>query len=221
MSICICPVTDGGGIKSSQQKEFVETFLRNLGPPENWNWSLMELKRLAENGNSLDEIGTVIPFRGGPCDRTTRCCSVCTRRCFRRCIQDCLTRLYLWKQTVGSTPESEREKLPLNMRMIVVQKFATWGELSWAVGEMISKHTNPAIKEYTYAENPYKLNYEPAIELDESGKVRTNPVTGELSIARWPNSGLCPYCLPDRTVNGYVLSVNRRRERKLYTRQGS
>lgn len=217
MSICVCPVADGGGITSSQHKEFVETFLRNLGEPARWNWSLMELKELAKNGNSIEDIKTVIPFRGGPCKRTTRCCSVCTRRCKQRCIQDCLTRLFMWKQTVQSTPELERDKLPLNIRMIAAQKFETWDELSWAVGDIVSKYTNPTLKEYEYAEHPYKLNYEPAIELDEHGKERADPISGKFSLVEWPESGLCPFCLPRRIYNGYIIRDNARKEKQAVT----
>lgn len=214
MSICICPVQDRGGIKSPQQKALVESFLRNIGAPEHIQWSLLDLKTMAEAGNSLEEIQTVVPFRGGPCSRTTHCCSVCTRRCKQRCIQDCLTRLSMWKQTVESTPESERERLPLNIRMIAVQKFETLEELSWAVGEIVSKYTNPALKEYQHADNPYKLNYEPSIEVDANGKKRSNPISGEYLIIRWPQSGLCPFCLPNATVNGYTIREQRKAERR-------
>lgn len=219
MSVCICPVTDGGGIKSPQQRATVEQFLRNLGWPDKLlsetDWSLYSVKAMGEAGNTLESIQQVVPFRGGPCNRTSRCCSVCTRRCNQRCIQDCLTRLYMWSQIVKNTPESEREKLPLNIRMIVVQRFDSWEQLSCAVGEMISKNYNPALRGFTYEEHPQKLNYEPAIEIDpSSGKRRVNPVTGELSILKWPKTGLCPYCLPDTTVDGYALREIRRRERQ-------
>lgn len=219
MSVCICPVCDGGGITSPQQKKAVDAFLRNLGWPakllSECGWSLYELRVMAEKGNTLESIQEVVPFRGGPCTRTTRCCSVCTRRCNHRCIQDCLTRLYMWSQIVNNTPESERGRLPLNMRMIVAQKFDSWEQLSFAVGEMISKKTNPALRGYSYAEHPQKFNYEPVIEIDEcTGKRRVNPITGELHILKWPKSGLCPYCLPTTSIGGYVLRELRRKERK-------
>ncbi|MCM1220254.1 MAG: hypothetical protein NC548_37770 [Lachnospiraceae bacterium] len=101
--------------------------------------------------------------------------------------------------------------------MIAVQKFESWEELSWAVGEIISKATNPTLKEYSHAEHPYKLNYEPSVELDERGKKRANPLTGELSIVSWPKSGLCPFCLPNATVNGYIVRELRKREREAYS----
>lgn len=220
MSICICPKTDGGP-SSLQQKKKVEQFLRNLGWPDislgETEWSLYTIRQMGEAGNTVEDIQQVVPFRGGPCVRTLQCCSVCTRVCHTRCIQDCMTRLYMWQQIFKNTPKEERDKLPLNIRMISVQKFESWQHLSDTVGEMISKKNNPSLRGYTYATHPQKLSYEPAFEIDEhSGRPKSDPTTGEYKIIKWPKSGLCPYCLPSTTVDGYVLRELRKKERKEY-----
>lgn len=216
MSICNCPVVGIDGIEDSKQKQLVEEFLKNSD-----GWSLLSLIDMYKAGNSLEDINQVVPFRGGPCNRSMRCCGVCTRQCYSRCIQDCLHRLYMWQKLVDSTPSTERDKLPLNLRMIVTQKFETLKDLSWVVGEILSQTSNSVLKEYMRNENlypkdnPYKIDYAPQVELDSStGKRKCNPATGELIIADWPRTGLCPYCLPDVTIDGRIARANQNRREK-------
>lgn len=117
----------------------------------------------------------------------------------------------MWRKLVESTPSTEREKLPLNLRMIVSQKFETLEDLSWVVGEILSKNTNAALKEYmknaniSPNSNPYKIDYAPQVEVDpHTGKRKCDARTGELHILAWPQTGLCPFCLPDVTIDGRV-----------------
>ena len=216
MSICNCPVVGIDGIEDSKQKQLVEEFLKNSD-----GWSLLSLIDMYKAGNSLEDINQVVPFRGGPCNRSMRCCGVCTRQCYSRCIQDCLHRLYMWQKLVESTPSTERDKLPLNLRMIVTQRFETLEDLSWVVGEILSQTSNSVLKEYMRNENlypkynPYKIDYAPQVEIDPStGKRKCNPATGELIIADWPRTGLCPYCLPDVTIDGRIARANQNRREK-------
>ena len=214
MSICNCPVVGIDGLEDSKQKQLVADFLKGLSPDGKLaksEWSLLSLVDLAQAGNDLETIGATIPFRGGPCNRSLRCCGVCTRQCYHRCVQDCLHRLFMWKKLVETTPATEREHLPLSLRLIVNQSFESHAQLSWVVGEIISKNTNNKLKEYMEnaalrsEENPYKIDYAAQVEVDRNtGKRRCNPDTGELFIAEWPRTGLCPYCLPDVTIDGRV-----------------
>lgn len=197
MSTCKCP---------DIPKELQETLVKSL--LNDHEWSLLSLQDMANAGNSLEDIAQVVPFRGGPCVRSMKCCGQCTRQCNHRCIQDCLHRLYMWRKLYENTPATERELLPLNIRMIVSQQFDTHEELSWAVGEIISRKTNSKLKEYMTdaslrpEENPYKIDYAAQVEVDaETGKRIVDPGTGELHILEWPRSGLCPYCLPRVTVD--------------------
>lgn len=200
MSTCKCP-----NVSEEQQKALVQGLLNDH------EWSLLSLQDMAAAGNTLEDITQVVPFRGAPCKRSMKCCGQCTRQCSNRCIQDCLHRLYMWRKLYENTPEADRCKLPLSVRMIVIQEFETHEELSWAVGDILSRKTNSELKEYMEnaslrpEENPYKIDYAPQVEVDpSSGKRVVDPVTGELHILEWPQSGLCPYCLPRVTVDRRV-----------------
>ena len=221
MSICNCPIVGIDGIESSKQKQLVAGFLESLAPDVTYaksGWNLLSLVDMAKAGNDVKTISEVIPFRGGPCARSMRCCGVCSRQCKQRCVQDCLHRLYMWNKLVESTPAAEREKIPLNIRLIVNQKFDSHEHMSWVVGEILSQNTNSNLKEYMKneslrpEENPYKIDYAPQVEVDPStGKRRCDPSTGELLIADWPRTGLCPHCLPNVTIDGRIARANQNR----------
>lgn len=206
MSICNCPVVGIDGVEDPKQKALVATFLKSLGEQE---WSLLSLADMARAGNDLATISEIVPFRGGPCARSRRCCGMCTRQCYHRCVQDCLHRLYMWKKLVASSPA---DVVPLNIRLIATQKFYDHAQLSWVVGDILSRNTNSKLKEYMdnaslrTEENPYKIDYSPQVELDpRTGRRRCDPISGELCIMHWPRSGLCPYCLPNVVVDRRVL----------------
>lgn len=208
MGVCNCPVVGINGIEDSQQKQRVASFLNGLGGNAA-QWSLLSLTDLARAGNDLQIISDTIPFRGGPCPRSIRCCGMCSRQCSTRCVQDCLHRLFMWHRLVESTPSTEREKLPLGLRLIVNQKFESHSQMSWCVGEILSQKTNRALKEYMKnaslrpEENPYKIDYAPQVVVDpHTGKRKCDPLTGELCIMEWPRTGLCPFCLPDVLIDG-------------------
>lgn len=221
MSICNCPIVGIDGIEDSKQKQLVAGFLESLAPDGTYaksDWNLLSLVDMAKAGNDVQTINEVIPFRGGPCARSMRCCGVCSRQCKQRCVQDCLHRLYMWNKLVESTPSTEREKIPLNIRLIVNQKFDSHEHMSWVVGEILSQNTNSNLKEYMKneslrpEENPYKIDYAPQVEVDPStGKRRCDPATGELVIADWPRTGLCPHCLPNVTIDGRIARANQNR----------
>lgn len=221
MSICNCPIVGIDGIEDSKQKQLVAGFLESLAPDGNYaksDWNLLSLVDMAKAGNDIQTISEVIPFRGGPCARSMRCCGVCSRQCKQRCVQDCLHRLYMWNKLVESTPSTEREKIPLNIRLIVNQKFDSHEHMSWVVGEILSQNTNSNLKEYMKneslrpEESPYKIDYAPQVEVDPStGKRRCDPATGELVIADWPRTGLCPHCLPNVTIDGRIARANQNR----------
>ena len=210
MSVCTyqCPgllppeKLGGTGRPPQQELDRERAFLEMLN--ESPDWSLLSLVDLVNAGNTLEDI----PFRVQPCSRSLRCCGSCSRRCYNRCLQDCLHRLYMWKKLYENTPENERSNLPLNVRMIVKQKFTTREDLSWVVGDILSRSTNSklddfmtASKLYTY-QNPYKVDYAPTPQIDpETGKRMVELGTGKIKYLEWPLSGLCPYCKPDVTVD--------------------
>lgn len=215
MSICVCPHAGTKGIEDKEQKQFVARFLEGLAPSGHYTsagWSLMSLKGMVDAGNTLEDITQVVPFRGGECPRTRRCCGDCVRQCYSRCVQDCLHRLWVWKQMVDSTPEAERDKIPLAVRLIVNQKFESHQQLSWCVGEILSRKTNMQLKEYMERAHlndythPYRNDYGPMVALDPAtGRRIVNKETGEIKLLKWPETGLCPYCLPNVTIDSHGL----------------
>lgn len=203
------------GPEDAEHKQAVSRFLKGLVPDGQYaksDWNLMSLKDMSEAGNTLVDIAQVVPFRGGQCPRTRRCCGDCVRQCYIRCVQDCLHRLWVWNQMVQATPESEQERIPLAIRLIVKQKFASHRHLSWCVGEILSRKTNMHLKEYmeradlNNLTHPYRNDYGPTVALDpHTGRRMVNPVTGEIQLHHWPESGLCPYCLPNVTIDRHYV----------------
>lgn len=210
MSLCMCPVEGQGnpvgqiGFKAPELKAKQKAFMESLGwpaqPIAKAKWSLLELREIAERcptKQALNELLETMPFRGGPCERHMRCCANCTRRCGHRCIQDCLNRLAMWRMAV----ENGNENIPLAVRLIVEQDFEDAEHMSWCVSEILSE----ANRRYPKGENPNKLNYEPAAEVDlQTGGARILPDSGIVVLLDWPASGLCPYCLPEKLIDGRV-----------------
>lgn len=191
-----------------KQKEHVKGFLKGVAEDGHYGtsgWNLLTLKDLYNKFGGMQVINETVPFRGGSCDRTRKCCGQCVRQCRTRCVQDCLHRLYMWNQAVISTPKYEQDRIPLAIRLIVNQKFETPQQLSWCVGEILSCRTNKAMAKHVdgdYDSHPYKNEYGPAVAIDPvTGKRMVNPITGEIKLLEWPESGLCPYCMPDVTVD--------------------
>lgn len=173
-----------------------------------------------------EELLEVIPFRNvrEKCSRSFRCCGVCTHQCTQRCLQDCLTRMYMWARI----PE---ESQPLAVRMLMIQADAWKSELlkiaagdspnsyddicasiSWTVGDIISRKANREVRAYMAdaemrpEENPYKLDYGPLYEMEVNPKTqklrkKVDKTTGRYVILEWPQSGMCPFCLPNATYN--------------------
>lgn len=222
MSICNCPTVGIDGPLDIKHRQFVANFLKGIAPEGYYGksgWSLLSLTDMYSSGNSLKEIVGVIPFKGGACSRTMKCCGVCTRMCRHRCVHDCLHRLYMWNQMIENTPEELRNQIPLGIRLAVNQKFESYEHMSVVVSEIINQRRNTMLREYMeheqlrHTENPYKIDYAPQEEIDpHSGKRRVNPNSGELIYVEWPRSGLCPFCMPDVTVDGRIRRSALRRQ---------
>lgn len=210
MSICSCVPKKPG---SDQWNSWTQLEQQLLNDPE---WSLLSLVDAAMTGSSLEVIQDSIPFRKHHCRRSMKCCGMCTRQCKTRCVQDSLHRLYTWRKIVESTPEELKDQLPLGVQLIVKQKFDTAEQLAWAVGEIISAVHNTELQQYMkqnnilHVDNPNKMDYspQPAIDL-QTGKRIVDPQTGEIKFRLWPESGLCPYCLPNNEVDRRAKGVHR------------
>lgn len=211
MSYCNCPQ-----VPREQQEALLESFIKGAGT----DWNLLKLQELYQVYKQADpsmtveafkqEISSTIPFRGGPCSRSLKCCAMCTRQCRTRCIQDCYNRVHMWRTMLSSTPE-EQQPLALKLAVASVDAAKDLETISWVVGDVLSRKTNSSLREYMKnaglrpEENPYKLDYAPQCEVSISEKTgksikKTAPGTGEVLIRHWPSSGLCPFCLPAITT---------------------
>ena len=113
---------------------------------------------------------------------------------------------------VQATPEDERDRIPLAIRLIINQKFESHQQLSWCVGESLSRKTNVQLKEYmeqadlNNSTHPYRNDYGPEVAIDPStGRRMVNPITGQIQLVEWPESGLCPFCLPNVTIDRHYV----------------
>ncbi len=203
MSYCTCPQ-----VPREQQERLLEQFLTS---ETRIDWELLKLQKLYESQQPMEVsdfkklLEETLPFRGSPCNRSLKCCSVCTRQCTTRCIQDCLNRVWMWRKQL------EYQDNP-TLALIVQSVDATNDPeaISWIVGDVLNAQKNSKLKEYMQnanlrpEENPYKLDYSPQYETEISprtGKAHKKkaPGTGKYLIRPWPESGLCPYCLPQAT----------------------
>lgn len=190
MSVCTCPE-----LPTVEYEGLVKALLNSHGIEE---WNLLTLKEIYKSGNSLEGI----PFRKHRCPRTSKCCAECTRRCPYRCIQDCLNRMYMWRHGFKDNPN-----VPKSLQLMVQQRFETAEDLAMAVGEILSVSTNPQLRNYIESNHissrnhPYKMNYEQDYKYDERGRRVVNKDTGELHLRTWPETGLCPYCIPKVTID--------------------
>lgn len=202
MSICICPSTT-----PDEQSKLIESFIQYL-KEHNYDWTLLNLQDMCKGWDDIEEfktnIATVLPFRGGQCTRTFKCCSQCTRKCATRCIQDCMTRVYMWRRY----PVKNKA---LEYIIATVESADDLATISYAVGDFISRNSNPLLAEYMdkqglrHEENPYKMDYAPQFEYKTdptSGRRSKIPIkaTNTFKILHWPQTGLCPFCLPSNMM---------------------
>lgn len=168
-----------------------------------------------------------IPFRYRECvSGSTICCCSCTCDCSRRCVQDVLNRAFLLCGSImyGHT-EEEREKrfreAHIGAQMMykeLTSESPRYPTIVAMVHNIINPKYNKGLKEYMAQQgegsnNPYLLDYAPRIvyapRANGHGVVTeqpvVNPETGEVLLLNWPQSGLCPFCLPVGLSNRRLL----------------
>lgn len=160
-----------------------------------------------------------LQYRTLGCKRGMSCCCNCTIACDRRCLHDCFIRLWFWAQELkglGVDFEPGARLLPLTNPHFATQctlmTICTgYRHLTRMVNGLITGRNNPAIRDLYQREgtNPGKMDYSQQLQLTADGKIIADPVTGHLKIRAWPESGLCPYCLPRRSVD------NRKRKKRV------
>lgn len=174
------------------------------------------------------EAGSPLLYRAAGCNRARRCCCTCTKLCEHRCLHDCFVRLWLWKRELDSLgvatspaqlsqpaqPAQPGEDTRVgNTRLVsaaspyfatqcaVLNVYTSYRQLSQVIGSTVSARMNTYIREAQArgGTNLNAMDYSMQLKLNAKGKPIADPDTGKLEVLYWPQSGLCPFCLPDRS----------------------
>lgn len=184
--------------------------LSQLNPPQ-LNCTLP--RRELEPG----EAGSPLLYRAAGCNRARRCCCTCTKLCVHRCLHDCFVRLWLWKRELDSlsvaTSPAQLSERNGSARLVsaaspyfatqcaVLNVYTSYRQLSQVIGSTISARMNTYVREAQArgGTNLNSMDYSMQLKLNAKGKPIADPETGKLEVLYWPQSGLCPFCLPDRS----------------------
>lgn len=168
----------------------------------------------------LSEAGSPLLYRAAGCNRARRCCCTCTKLCAHRCLHDCFVRLWLWKREldslgVATSPAqlSQPSERGGSTRLVsaaspyfatqcaVLNVYTSYKQLSQVIGSTVSARMNTYIREAQArgGTNLNAMDYSMQLKLNAKGKPIADPETGRLEVLYWPQSGLCPFCLPDRS----------------------
>lgn len=166
------------------------------------------------------EAGSPLLYRAAGCNRARRCCCTCTKLCAHRCLHDCFVRLWLWKRELDSLgvatspaqlsqPSERGESTRLvpaasphfATQCAVLNVYTSYRQLSQVIGSTVSARMNTYIREAQArgGTNLNAMDYSMQLKLNAKGKPIADPDTGRLEVLHWPQSGLCPFCLPDRS----------------------
>ena len=168
------------------------------------------------------EAGSPLLYRAVGCNRARKCCCTCTRLCAHRCLHDCFVRLWLWKRELDSlgiatspaqlSQPGEGTRVG-NTRLVsaaspyfatqcaVLNVYTSYRQLSQVIGSTVSARMNTHVREAQArgGTNLNAMDYSMQLKLNAKGKPIADPETGRLEVLYWPQSGLCPFCLPDRS----------------------
>lgn len=185
-------------------------------------------RELPQRELELGETGSPLLYRVTGCNRARRCCCTCTKLCEHRCLHDCFVRLWLWKRELDSlgiaTSPAQLSQLAQraqpgegtrvgNTRLVsaaspyfatqcaVLNVYTSYKQLTQVIGSTVSARMNTYIREEQArgGTNLNAMDYSMQLKLNAKGKPIADPETGKLEVLYWPQSGLCPFCLPDRS----------------------
>lgn len=178
---------------------------------------LLESAQLPRRELELSEAGSPLLYRAAGCNRARRCCCTCTKLCAQRCLHDCFVRLWLWKRELDSlgiaTSPAQLSEQGGSARLVsaaspyfatqcaVLNVYTSYKQLSQVIGSTVSARMNTYIREAQArgGTNLNAMDYSMQLKLNAKGKPIADPETGRLEVLYWPQSGLCPFCLPDRS----------------------
>lgn len=159
------------------------------------------------------EAGSPLLYRAAGCNRARRCCCTCTKLCTHRCLHDCFMRLWLWKRELDSLGIVTMQPSAAGQHLVsaaslyfatqcaVLNVYTSYKQLSQVIGSTVSARMNTYVREAQArgGTNLNSMDYSMQLKLNAKGKPIADPETGRLEVLYWPQSGLCPFCLPDRS----------------------
>lgn len=186
---------------------------------------MLETAQLPRRELEPGEAGSPLLYRAAGCNRARRCCCTCTKLCAHRCLHDCFVRLWLWKREldslgVATSPahltqpaQPDEDARVGSARLVsaaspyfatqcaVLNVYTSYRQLSQVIGSTVSARMNTHIREAQArgGTNLNAMDYSMQLKLNAKGKPIADPETGKLEVLYWPQSGLCPFCLPDRS----------------------
>lgn len=164
-------------------------------------------------------------FRVKKCAKSgMTCCGSCSVRCKVRCPQDVMHRAYLiiipikFAGPKGSEEQKAAYAKASTMQQMMYDELTSEHPRYKVIYAMLMDYINPrhnkqlgdSIKyDYKGYDTPMRFDYSPQIEYETyrtfAGHITTrrkvDPETGNIAIRYWPDSGLCPFCLPQTTVD--------------------
>ena len=83
----------------------------------------------------------------------------------------------------------------------VLNVYTSYRQLSQVIGSTVSARMNTYVREAQArgGTNLNAMDYSMQLKLNAKRKPIADPDTGRLEVLYWPQSGLCPFCLPDRS----------------------
>ena len=186
---------------------------------------MLESSQLPRRELEPGEAGSPLLHRAVGCNQARKCCCTCTKLCAHRCLHDCFVRLWLWKReldSLGVATSPAQLSQPAqpgkgtrdgNTRLVsaaspyfatqcaVLNVYTSYRQLSQVIGSTVSARMNTYIQEVRArgGTNLNAMDYSMQLKLNAKGKPIADPDTGKLEVLYWPQSGLCPFCLPDRS----------------------
>ena len=204
---CMCPVN----YTEDMFNEFKQKAAAEVG-----KWTLLRFKDpdlFPEREHFKDLYPFRVPMEEGStlgCPRRANvCCGGCVRKCDSRCVQDMYTKLNILYESEWQKAEYIQVKHPTESSiraykrptylMQLIDKTLTDPELTY-------KKLMDFFNDLQRGGLLYELNYTPQTLYEyvseTSGRAfkKVNKQTGDVAILYWPESGLCPYCVPNVTA---------------------
>lgn len=186
-------------------------------------YTLDKLKEEASSDISTSQmlLKQKYPFRVRFCKYSgIKCCGSCTLTCNERCVQDIYTKLGIYLIEHCSRPYVENitqcDYLTRSIYNLLTNTDSTYDQLVAMVNQIIGVRQNATIKNKVTAlglnakekreMNVWRFDYAPQpeyYEIGSTGKMmrKVDKQTGKIQFRDWPDTGLCPYCLPKVTID--------------------